>query len=250
MALASESAGAALVTGGSRGIGRAIAVQLARDGHDVCFCYQRAGECAEAVAAEIRALGCRAFHRACDVADGTEVEAFIRDAEQACGPVTTLVNNAGIVRDNPLVLMEPASWAAVIDTNLTGTFNMCRRVVFGLLKRRQGTIVNISWVAGVYGNATQTNYSASKAGIIGFSKALAKEVAPYNIRVNVVAPGFIATDMTASLDSKLREKSLNAIPLRRFGTAQDVAELVSFLASSRAGYITGQVLQVDGGILL
>jgi len=151
MGAETERRGVALVTGGSRGIGRAIAVQLARDGHDVAFCYQSKGEAAARVADEIRQLGCGAFHRPCDVANSDCVHAFIQACEKECGEITTLVNNAGIVRDNPLVLMDPQSWSAVIDTNLTGTFNFCRQVVFGFLKHKRGTIVNISSVAGVYG---------------------------------------------------------------------------------------------------
>lgn len=240
----------ALVTGGSRGIGRAVALQLAQDGYDVAFCYHRETEAAEQVAASIRQGGQEAFYQPCDVTNFSEVQSFITAAEKELGPLTLLVNCAGIVRDNPLVLMDQTDWHAVIDTNLTGTFHFCRASVFGFMKRKKGVVVNTSSVAGVYGNATQSNYAASKAGIIGFSKSLAKELAPYNVRVNVVAPGFIVTDMTNILDEKIREKALNAIPMRRFGEVQDVAEVVSFLASDRARYITGQTLQVDGGIAL
>jgi len=240
----------ALVTGGSRGIGRAVAVQLAADGFDIAFCYRSGVEAAEETERLVREQGALCYHASCDVADGSAVETFIKAAEAELGPVYALVNSAGVVKDSPLVLMSPQDWTTVIETNLTGTFNFCRTVVFGLLKRGGGVVVNISSVAGVYGNAAQANYAASKAGIHGLSKSLAKEVARSGIRVNVVAPGFIETDMTADLTDKVRAGALKMVPLRRFGTAQQVADLVSFLVSERGGYITGQVIQVDGGITL
>jgi 3-oxoacyl-[acyl-carrier protein] reductase len=241
---------AALVTGGSRGIGRAVAVRLAEDGYDVAFCYRNGGETAAETADEIKQRGARFFHASCDVADPEAVNAFTAAAEAELGPVDLLVNSAGIVRDKPLALMPFEDWKAVLDTNLTGTYNFCRAVAFGFMKRRHGTMINISSVAGVYGNAAQANYSASKGGINSMSRALAKEMGPYGIRVNVVAPGFIETDMTAPLGEKARKKAIDMIPLRRFGQVGDVAELVSFLASDRAAYINGQVMQVDGGIVL
>ncbi|GHH19687.1 3-oxoacyl-[acyl-carrier-protein] reductase [Streptomyces lanatus] len=237
----------ALVTGASRGIGRGIAVRLAAEGYDVAFCFRSGKEAADETRAAVEAAGARCFADRCDVADHADVQTFVTAAEDALGPVDLLVNNAGITRDNPLVLMPPEDWNDVIATNLTGTFNFCRRVAFGQMKRRRGTIVNISSVAGVYGNAAQANYAASKGGMNVLTRSLSRELAPYGIRVNAVAPGFIETDMTDALPEKFRAKALKTIPLGRIGTVDQVADLVCFLASERAAYITGQTVQVDGG---
>jgi 3-oxoacyl-[acyl-carrier protein] reductase len=240
----------ALVTGGSRGIGRAIALQLARDGFDVAFCYRQAQDAAREVEEEILRLGRRAFQRPFDVGDFAAVRAFVSTVDEELGPPEVVVNSAGIISDSPLVLMEPETWRAVLSTNLDGIFNVCRSVVFNLMKRRSGCIVNIGSVAGVYGYGTQTNYSASKAGVIGFSKALAKELGPYNIRVNVVAPGAIDTEIIKDVAPKMLERIVASIPMRRVGQAQEVADLISFLASDRARYVTGQTIQIDGGIII
>ena len=239
----------AIVTGASRGIGRAIAETLAAEGATVVVNYQSNAAAAAAVVAGIRARGGQALAVAADVSDLAAAEGLIRAALEAYDHIDIVVNNAGTTRDTLLLSMKEEQWDVVIDTNLKSVFNVCKAAARPMLRRKKGgRIINISSVAGIVGQPGQTNYAASKAGIIGFSKSLAKELGSRGITVNVVAPGFVPTDLTAGLPEDLVKQTLAYIPLGRWGEAQEVAHAVAFLASDRAAYITGEVLRVDGGI--
>jgi 3-oxoacyl-[acyl-carrier protein] reductase len=240
----------ALVSGGSRGIGAATVLRLAQDGFDVSFCYRSAREPAAQVAKQAGDLGVRALPVQADISSADQVRAWVGRAEEELGPADVVVSSAGVTRDGPLALMGGTAWDDVLRTNLDGTCHLCRAVVVGMIKRRSGSIVTISSVSGVYGNAGQTNYSAAKAGIIGFTLALAKEVGRRGVRANVVAPGLIETGMTSTFTEEMRRRLEGGIALRRFGRPEEVAELVSFLVSDRAAYITGSVLEIHGGITI
>ena len=235
----------AVVTGAGDGIGRGIAHALAEAGARVAI-VDIDRSAAERVASELG--GSVAF--AVDVTDAKAMTALAAQVEEALGPIDVLVNNAGITRDGLLIRMDEADWTAVLDVNLKGVFNMTKAVVRGMMKRRSGRVVNIASVVGITGNAGQANYSASKAGVIGFTKTVAKELASRGVLVNAVAPGFIDTDMTKALPESARETLLKLIPLSRFGSADDVARAVLFLSSDLASYITGQVVVVDGGMIM
>lgn len=239
----------ALVTGGSRGIGRAVVQRLVADGFAVAFCYAANSEAADDVVQQLPAQS-QVFHQTVDVRDAHQVRTFVERAAAELGDPEVLVTCAGITRDNPLLLMDYDDWRDVIDVNLTGAYNFCRSVIFTYMKQRKGSIVLLGSVAGMYGNATQSNYAASKAGLQGLGLSLAKELGGRGISVNVVAPGFIDTDMTASLSDKVRDDAVKEIPLGRFGEASEVADLVSFLVSGNASYITGQVIGINGGMTL
>lgn len=237
----------ALVTGASRGIGKAIACKLAREGAKVIINYNGSKEKAEAVKSEIEAAGGQAEVYQCDVSDYTACETFIQTVIKEEGSLDILVNNAGITKDGLLMKMSEEDFDKVLDTNLKGAFNTIRFASRQMLRQKGGRIINMSSVVGVSGNAGQANYAASKAGVIGLTKAAARELASRGITVNAIAPGFIETDMTDVLSDKVKEASEAQIPLGHFGKPEDVAAAAAFLASEEAGYITGQVLHVDGG---
>lgn len=240
----------ALVTGASRGIGRAVALRLAEEGVRVAINYAGNVKAAEEVKASVEAAGGTAILCQADIADSAAVEAMIADVVKEFGAIDILVNNAGITRDTLLMRMKDEDFAKVLDTNLKGVFYCTKAVAKLMMKKRSGRIVNMASVVGLVGNAGQTNYAAAKAGVIGFSKSAAKELASRGITVNVVAPGFIGTDMTAGLPESVKEKMLTDIPLGRMGEPEDVANAVLFLASDQASYITGQVVNVDGGMVM
>ncbi len=238
----------ALVTGASRGIGAAIAAALARDDHDVAVGYGADAEGAQRTVAAVEAYGRRAVALQADVSVEEEAVGLVDAAEAELGPLDALVLNAGITRDGLFMRMSAEDWCAVIDTNLTGAFFVSRATVRGMLRRRSGTIVAVSSVVGLIGNPGQANYAAAKAGLVGMVKSLAKEVGPRGIRVNAVAPGYIATDMTASLSDEQREHVRTGTPLGRLGTPEDVSGVVAFLCSPESAFITGTVIRVDGGL--
>lgn len=240
----------AIVTGASRGIGRAIALELASRGASVIVNYNSSPAAAEEVVAEITAAGGKATAVQANVADETQVEALFKQTVEAYGKVDILVNNAGITRDNLIIRMKPDDFDAVIEMNLKSAWLCCKAAIGAMMRKRYGRIVNVSSVSGVVGQAGQTNYSASKAGLIGLTKALAREYANRGITVNAVAPGFVLTDLTKDLPEDLVKQLNGVIPLGRWGSAEEIARSVAFFASDDAAYVTGQVLNVDGGMAM
>ena len=238
----------AVVTGGSRGIGKAVCLELARGGANVVLCYAGNAASAAETVAECEALGAKALAVQCNVANAEEVKALMDTAISTFGAIHILVNNAGITRDGLLMTMKDADFDAVVDTNLKGAFYCMRAVARPMMRQRSGRIINMSSIVGLRGNPGQANYCASKAGLIGLTKSLAKELAARKVTVNAVAPGFIDTDMTAVLSEQAKEAMLSTIPMAKLGQPEDVAHAVAFFASDEAAYITGQVLCVDGGM--
>jgi len=240
----------AIISGASRGIGRAIALRLASEGANISFNFLKSKKEAEALEVELKKLGVRAVSFQADIKDYNAVKVWVDKTRETFGGLDIVISNAGIIRDKALALMEPQDWQEVINTNLVGAIHLCRAAIITLVKQQSGVIVAITSVSGIVGSSRQTNYAASKAGIIGFTKSLAKEVASYNIRVNAVAPGFIETDMLAGVREEVKEKFMQQIPLARFGRAEEVAGVVSFLVSEEARYITGQTVIIDGGMVM
>ncbi len=238
----------ALVTGGSRGIGRNIAKILAGEGYNVAITYNSNEELAKEVVKELEHSDVKAACFKANISIKDQVDNLIKEIEKELGSICVLVNNAGITKDNLLIRMSEDDWDSVMDVNLKGAFLTTKAVARGMMKKRYGKIINISSVVGVMGNAGQGNYSASKAGLIGFTKSMARELASRGIRVNAVAPGFISTDMTDSLKEEVKEAMLSKIPLGYFAEPEEVSNLVAFLASEKSDYITGQVIQIDGGM--
>lgn len=240
----------ALITGASRGIGKQIAITLAEAGYDIAVNYRSEGDDLKSVEEEIKSKNVKFLAVKGDVSKFEDTENFVKEVMAEFGKIDVLVNNAGITRDTLIMRMKKEDFDSVINVNLVGTFNVTKNVIPYMMKARSGRIINIASVVGISGNAGQTNYAASKAGIIGFTKSLAKEVASRNILVNAVAPGFIKTDMTDVLKDDIKEEIAKAIPLKRMGTPEDVANVVKFLASEDSSYITGQAIHIDGGMLM
>ena len=238
----------ALVTGATRGIGRAIALRYAAEGANIAFTYRSQHEAAQTLVAEIQALGVSAKGYPSDAASFEDAHAVVEDVKATFGRIDVLVNNAGITKDGLMMRMDEASWDAVMDTNLKSAFNFIHACTPVMARQRSGSVINMSSVVGVAGNAGQCNYAASKAGLIGLTKSFAKEMGPRGIRANCIAPGFIATDMTDVLPQAMREELQKQIPLRRGGTPEDVAGVALFLASDRSAYVTGQVISCCGGM--
>ena len=238
----------AIVTGGSRGIGRAVCLELAKGGANVVLCYAGREDAARETVTACEALGAKALAVQCNVADAGEVKALMDTAVKEFGRIDILVNNAGITRDGLLMMMKEEDFDTVVNTNLKGTFLCMKAVSRQMMKQRYGRIVNLSSVVGLRGNAGQVNYAASKAGVVGMTKSLAKELSSRGVTVNAVAPGFISTDMTAAMPEAAKTATLAAIPMGRLGTPEDVARTIAFLASEEAGYVTGQVIAGDGGM--
>ena len=240
----------AIVTGGTRGIGRAIVLELARNGCNVVFNYSKSDDLANALVKEIEALGVKAVAKKVDVSDFEAAKNMVKEVKDEFGQIDYLINNAGITRDKLLAIMKEDDWDDVINTNLKSVYNFSKAVIMPMIKQKSGNILNITSVSGIAGVAGQVNYSSSKAGMIGFTKALAKEVGKANINVNAIACGFIETDMTSSLPDEYKKKMTDMTSLKRFGRPEEIAKITAFLLSDDAKYITGHVLTVDGGLAI